>query len=340
MRRIYLIALLTLAPGLGWAAFSSSNRGTSTADFLKLGAGARQLAMGEAGTALSDDANAMYWNPADLLRIPGKSAVLMHAPYIDPTYYDFGAYAQRVGYGALGFSWQHFSAGTIHETDPYGKDAGEFSPSDTALTLGGAVTTNRVPGLFGGSFGVNAKYIRSTIIQTAHAWAMDAGLTLPPQAEGRWHSAIVVTNLGTSMKFEQAKEPLPLTIRLGQSFDFDEQWTGAFDLDLPRDNNPYAAFGMEYHVPLSGAWGTAFRAGYNTRTSHDLPGSGATLGAGLTYGGYTMDYAFLPMGPLGITHRISLGFRWGEPPQTRKIMTHPKTSRETVDSDDIFQLTR
>ena len=34
-----------------------------TADFLTLGVGARALAMGGAGTALSDNAYAPYWNP-------------------------------------------------------------------------------------------------------------------------------------------------------------------------------------------------------------------------------------------------------------------------------------
>src|SRR5205814_753634 len=101
-------------------AFSSDNRGTTTANFLKLGAGARAVSMGEAYTAVSNDATALFWNPAGLARLPehGGSATFMHAPYVESSFYDYGAFAQGLGdVGAWGASVQYFSAGKITETD-------------------------------------------------------------------------------------------------------------------------------------------------------------------------------------------------------------------------------
>jgi hypothetical protein len=42
--------------------------GISTAQFLKIGVGRRASAMGDAFVAISDDASALYWNPAGLVQ--------------------------------------------------------------------------------------------------------------------------------------------------------------------------------------------------------------------------------------------------------------------------------
>ena len=40
-----------------------SKTGTTAAQFLKIGIGARALALGGAYSAIADDASALYWNP-------------------------------------------------------------------------------------------------------------------------------------------------------------------------------------------------------------------------------------------------------------------------------------
>lgn len=46
-----------------------SKAGTTAAEFLKIGVGPRATGMGSAYVAVSDDATAMYWNPAGIAGI-------------------------------------------------------------------------------------------------------------------------------------------------------------------------------------------------------------------------------------------------------------------------------
>ena len=60
----------------GWA----SSAGTTSAEILKVGVGARAIAMGEASTALTDDVNSLYWNPAGLALMPRGQASFTYFP--------------------------------------------------------------------------------------------------------------------------------------------------------------------------------------------------------------------------------------------------------------------
>ena len=64
-------------------AFATSTPGQETSryagDPLLLGAGARAQGMGNAYVAVSDDATAVYWNPAGLTKLAGRELQLQHA---------------------------------------------------------------------------------------------------------------------------------------------------------------------------------------------------------------------------------------------------------------------
>ena len=49
------------------------------AEFLKIGIGARALGMGGAFVSVADDASAAYWNPAGLVQLEEREAMLMGA---------------------------------------------------------------------------------------------------------------------------------------------------------------------------------------------------------------------------------------------------------------------
>ncbi|MBK8575121.1 MAG: UPF0164 family protein [Elusimicrobia bacterium] len=86
-----------------WPVMAGANAGTVGAEFLRMGAGARGMSMGEGFSALVDDATALYWNPAALATLEQKSATLMHAKTIEDSFMTSGAMVRSWGWGALGW---------------------------------------------------------------------------------------------------------------------------------------------------------------------------------------------------------------------------------------------
>ena len=296
-------ALLALSmPALG-SSFSASARGTTGAEFLNLGAGARAASMGQASAAVADDASAIYWNPAAMTRVAHRSATLMHAAYVNASFFDYAGYVQNEGkLGAFGMAIQYFSAGKINQTDDTGASVGSFNPYDMALYWSYA---REVAGI---SVGVTAKLVDSNILNTASAGAADIGLLSPRYLDGRLQLAFTAVNLGgDTLVYDQEGAQLPLTLRLGAALTPFRDLRFALDAVMPKSDNPYVATGMEYWLKNDGDWRFAGRAGFNSQTVGSIDGfTGVSLGFGVASRVASFDYAFVPLGGLGQAHRISL----------------------------------
>src|ERR1041384_41659 len=83
---------------------ASSKVGTSGAQFLKIGAGARPTAMGDSFVGVADDINAIYFNPAGLSLLDRPELTAMHTQYFEGFKYEFGAFAAPTTVGTFGFS--------------------------------------------------------------------------------------------------------------------------------------------------------------------------------------------------------------------------------------------
>ncbi len=318
--------LFFMYPAASLAVLGGADKGTSSGQFLKLGAGARAAGMGEAYSSIADDASAIYWNPAALSRISGFSATFMHAALLADISYDFLGFGQRLGRcGALGVGLQYLSMPAFHETDPSGFETGTgFSPGDMGVTLAYSFAAGEKY-----SAGISGKYIRSEIDRTASTYAADLGM-LARFFGGNTRLAFVVQNLGGRMRFGQNPDPLPLNVKLGSSLNIKKNWLVGFDANFPRDNRPYAALGAEYRAGYGADSGFAGRLGYNSRTLGDVNGfSGMSAGAGFNFGQVRLDYAFMPFGAIGMTHRISVtaGFgKSGDPGVSNAVLKADKSA--------------
>ena len=158
--------------------------------------------------------------------------------------------------------------------------------------------------------GLNLKYIYSKIEQSAYAIALDLGINYTLN-ENTFIGA-TLTNLGTDMKFNKETEPLPLLFKVGGSYYILDIWLVSLDLNFPRDNEIYFDFGTEYSILIAENLNFAFRAGYEGRNK-DIPGfNWINLGFGLDYLDYAFDYAFVPYGDIGMTHRFSFSIKFGQ----------------------------
>src|SRR5437870_7030522 len=90
----------------------ASEPGTSSANFLKLGAGPRAIAMGEAQVGLADDVYASYWNPAGLAQLENPEAAFVQTQYLQDIHEQFAAYAHPTpSCGTFGGSFNYLTVG-------------------------------------------------------------------------------------------------------------------------------------------------------------------------------------------------------------------------------------
>src|SRR3990172_4923172 len=62
--------------------FDFSKSGSAGLQFLKIGVGARETAMGDAVTSIVNDANSVFWNPAGLAYVEKREVMVSHNQWL------------------------------------------------------------------------------------------------------------------------------------------------------------------------------------------------------------------------------------------------------------------
>jgi opacity protein-like surface antigen len=301
--------------------------GTTVAPFLKIGAGAKSIAMGGGAVAVPGDVYAMYWNPGALTTVPGMGeATFTHAQWLADVKYDFAAAAINLdGVGTMAFSLTSLTVPediVRTEVNPEG-DGRKWNAGSFALGVGfSRALTDRFS--IGGAF----KYIRDAIWnESAQGFAIDVGTYyVTPFNDLRIGASI--SNFGTKMRldghdlsfnnnpggksgqeaqnvpslYETEAYDLPLSFRIGLSMDAVKtekiRATIAIDATHPNDNVEYLNSGLElgYDEMVFG------RVGYKSLFMNDAEGH-FTWGVGINLGlsstaSIKLDYAFADYGRL------------------------------------------
>jgi hypothetical protein len=309
-----------------------SNVGTAGAQWLKIGVGARSVAMGNSGTVVANDATGLYWNPATVAALKQKNISFCHIDWIADISYDFMALTLPLtDASTLGFSLGVLSMGkmdvtTLDEPDGTGDTfgAGAFS---AGVSYSKYLTDRFLAGM-------TVKYIREQIwdLQSS-AIAVDIG-TLYWTGFRSLRFGMSLSNFGTDLQFHGSQldyaadvdndiyttdidtelkatsYPLPLIMRVGVAYDLTYSPVGrvtlATDAMFSSDQKERAVSGVEY------AYNDFIyaRAGYKLRT--DEAGLTAGIGLKLPIGlsNLNVDYAWADMGRLCNAHRISAGIRF------------------------------
>ncbi len=179
---LFFLLLISLFSPLSFA----QNAPKYSNEFLAIGSGARGLAMGNAQTAIVNDATAGYWNPAGLLQIKKRYEIaLMHSEqYGGVAKYDFASFATPVDSNShIGLSVIRFGVDDIPDTrflyDANGNinynNVKFFSSADYAFLVSYARKITQIKGL---SAGTNFKVIYRNAGNFANAFGfgLDAGL--------------------------------------------------------------------------------------------------------------------------------------------------------------------
>ncbi|TAK66352.1 MAG: PorV/PorQ family protein [Bacteroidetes bacterium] len=311
-----------LVPPLG-----EQRAGISVFQFLKIGVGARAVAMGETFTAVANDASALYWNPAGLAQFSENQVMFSHTEYVMDIKHEFAGAVYHltpsdvVGVSVFGLHMDDMKVTT--ESQPLG--TGEyFTVGDVALGLSYArAMTDQF------SFGVTVKYIEETLADLKmRSVLVDLG-TYYWTGISSTRFAVVVSNFGadaapsgtatlydgTEVSTFQSFSP-PTQFKFGIAWDpldsEGDKVTTSLELNHPNDNAENVHVGVEYRW---NEW-LALRAGVKRTIGEPLLGedktsaNDITLGFGVTaptpLSKITFDYAYANFNLLGSVHRLSL----------------------------------
>lgn len=211
---------------------------TTAVPFLLICPDSRSGALGEAGVAIADNANALYWNPSALaFSTKQYGFATNYTPWLKnivpdinhayvPAYINFGDKG-----GVLGAALTFFSLGNIEFTDNAGIKTGEYNPSEFAFATSYAhkVTDNL-------SAGISLRYINSSLVtatsaggfptKPARSVAGDANLfyTKDFSLKGgqgdipmNFRFGINISNMGAKVNYTNSsrKDFLPANLKIG-----------------------------------------------------------------------------------------------------------------------------
>ncbi|OGS21680.1 MAG: hypothetical protein A2252_11790 [Elusimicrobia bacterium RIFOXYA2_FULL_39_19] len=279
--------------------FYSSCFGVSGAPVLSQTTGARAMGMGEAFTAISDDANAIYWNPSGMANMTKKEFSAMHlSGFVDNTYTSMAfAYPGSTlvfGGGVMMYDGGSFELNTVSETKML------KAQTDNLVVLSVAKKDFITGQSSAWNVGASFKYLSSTLIEkySANTYALDFGVLTKSE---KTSVGFLIQNIGSGIMYFEETDPLPMNIRAGVAYKMQDSYlsdvTVSGEVVKPFEEEVKVHLGAEYWYAKLLALRVGFKTGYSLESY--------TAGIGIHVTGYQFDMGFGPMGVLGNVNRIS-----------------------------------
>ena len=330
-----IIFILVLSISLS---FAMTKTGTSVGQFLKIGATADIMGMGESGVANVRGMSALQYNPAGLSRYNTQAISFSQSNWLVDT--DFFYFAGSMNFGrsgVVGFNVTSLDYGDMAvRTVKKPLGTGEmFNAQDLSIGLSYA---NNLTDRF--SIGGQVKYIGQKIWHmNATTAAIDLGALFVTQFKDI-RLGMSITNFGGKMKmsgrdvcfsndpdedsygnndqipseYKLDNWPLPLTFRVGLAGEAIDnkmlRWTLSIDAIHPSDNTEYVNLGTEVELRKM----LYLRTGMRTLFQTDREG-GLTFGGGIKYAfsqslKLQIDYAYVDYGRLGNINVFTLSINY------------------------------
>lgn len=296
-----IITIFLLAASITFA----QSAGSSGLSFLKFGFGARNIAMGDAGSSASNDLSAMFYNPSRLASTENNEAMFMHNEWIQDVRSEVGGVKWNMFNlpFAVGFNVTNVSDLEFRDERP-GEPLSFFSWNYFfgSLSTGFKVVDNL-------DFGLTFKYLYEGLLNDeATGFGFDFGANYTTSIEGLTISS-VIKNIGSMNKLRAEETKLPTEFRIGGAYKFgletaklDFTAVGEFQKYLDTDDI-HLHGGGEIVYDETFAARAGYQSGWESR--------GFTGGVGIMWGNLRFDYAFLPFSlGLGNANLFSLQFKF------------------------------
>jgi len=303
-------ALCTLL--LLFAPLSATNPNASTAGFafLKMNYSARALGMANAFTALSDDADGVFFNPAGTFQCEEIQLKTSYMSYIEGM--QGGSLTYLTTYDGYRIApWTQFMfSGDIDKKDEFNVSQGTFTTSDLVIGLAIANTVHEALDL-----GVNIKYFYESLDTSSASAILGDFSLLHTTNNPNLKIGATLKNVGAQLTYyteEKHKEKMPMMGVGGASLKIPDRAFINLDVVAPFDNDVYFKVGTEVYITEM----FTVRAGVDSRmkdykTSEDMDWmAGLAFGLGFKWNDYMLDYAVSSMGGLGYVNQLSLSYRF------------------------------
>ena len=298
MRKYILIVIAVLTASTVFAQNDGpANTGLA---FLKLGVGARSIAMGDAYSSVCDDGTAVIYNPARLNAGLDNNVTLMYNSAMQDLTNNFIGAKLKINKFGLGFGLLKTNVANIEIREIPGAPIDKFDAQNLSMNVSMCYELYK-----NFTFGVTSKLIYEKIyIEEASGVGFDLGTNY---TNDKFSASCVLSNLGSVNELKTVKTKLPTAVRFG----------GAYNVKKDNLNLIFALEGYKvldggnFHVNSGAEIGYKdllfIRLGYQTAYDN----KGFTSGLGLKYKSLVVDYAFIPYSDsFGTSNTISLGFNF------------------------------
>jgi hypothetical protein len=209
---------------------------TTAVPFLMIGPDSRSGALGDAGVALSPDANSLHWNPAKMAFSENEVEFsLSYAPWLRALVDDMNlAYLSGVKRinkrQAWGAALRYFSLGNITFTDETGTTIRDFQPAEFSLDVGySQKLSDKFSGGIAGRFinsnltggtnvlGANSKPGRSVAVDISAFYSNPRTKFAGRDAAFNW--GVNISNIGAKMSYSESadRDFIPTNLKLGSA---------------------------------------------------------------------------------------------------------------------------
>jgi len=344
------VSLVFLLTGSVMQAAEVQKVGTTSMQTLKIATSVRAIGMGEAYTAVADDIQSIFWNPAGLIHLKDNAVTFAQINMPADIQFNNAAAAKKLGSNTtlglhiLAMTTDDMPVRTVYQPEGTREN---FMCYDIIAGLSWA---QRLTDRF--IFGLNLRIATSSLADVKYTGFLSDIGTLYETALRSLKIGMVVQNFGPDIDYDgtyldyrdqgrrgraEPKEddytgaPPPTIYRLGLSFNFftmtgvpkptDFDGIVALEMSHPNDNRERINLGIEatYLNTLAVRGGYKFR--YKNLFGYDEERWTAGFGIRIPLPGdvgFTLDYAYLDFGKIaeaagsfmGSPHRFSLGLNF------------------------------
>ncbi|MDL2231538.1 PorV/PorQ family protein [Porphyromonadaceae bacterium OttesenSCG-928-L07] len=263
--------------------------------FINTSSDARTVAMGDAGYAMPVTAFATHYNSAGVLfsnrAAIGASYVMWQPDASDNSMVNLGGYCRFSDKFGMAAGVRHNTLSDIFRTDEQGNPLGNFTPTEYMIDLGIAYRVAKHLGI-----ATTFRYIDSDLGASSSGSAFAVDIDLMYKLE-RLSIGLGLSNLGSKIDYGYDKYELPARIKAGAMYQFSfsekHHLTGSAELDYQLQPSDFSGINAGVGVEYAYKSLFALRGGYHIGDEDKTGPSYASLGCGVNYAGFSLDFAYL-----------------------------------------------